>query len=52
MLLPIQNLQALVHWCDDLSIDSEAWDLGEELYENDNKQCHGEFDKETSGEIQ
>lgn len=45
MLGPTQNQQALVHWCCDLSANFVVLDLGEEPYENDNKQCHGEFDK-------
>ena len=48
MLLPIQNLQVLVHLYGDLSTDSEVSDLDEELYESDNKQFHEEFDTETS----
>lgn len=52
MLLQDRNLQAWVHWCDGLSINSAALDLDEELCESDSKQCHGEFDKETSAEMQ
>ena len=52
MLWPVQNLQALAHWCDDLLINFGALDLDEELYENGNKQCRGEFDKETTADMQ
>ena len=52
MLWPVQNLQALVHYCYDLLINSEVLDLDEELYENDNKQCRGEFDRETTAKIE
>ena len=45
MLGPAQNQQALVHWYGDLSANFVVLDLGEEPYENDNKQCHKEFDK-------
>ena len=45
MLGPAQNQQALVHWYDDLSANFVVLDLGEEPYENDNKQCHEEFDR-------
>ena len=52
MLLPVQNLLASVNSCYDLSICSGASDLDEELYVSDNKQGHGEFDKETTADMQ
>ena len=48
MLLPVQNLQVLVHWYGDLLASSEALDLDAELYVNDNKLFREAFDKETS----
>lgn len=50
MLLPIQNLQALMHWYGDLWVNSGASDLDEEPYENDSKQYHEESDAGTSAE--
>ena len=51
MLWPVQSRQALAHLYGDLLANSGVSNLGEELYGNDNKQCHGEFDKGTSAEM-
>ena len=50
MLWPVQSQQALAHWCGDLLANSGVSNLDEELYGNDNKQCHVEFDRGTSAE--
>ena len=51
MLGPVQSRQALARLYGDLLANFGVSNLGEELYENDNKQCHGEFDKGTSAEM-
>jgi len=51
MLGPVQSQQALARSYGDLLANFGVSNLGEELYENDNKQCHGEFDKGTSAEM-
>jgi hypothetical protein len=51
ILWPVQSQQALSHWRRNLLANFWVSNLDEEIYGNDNKQCHVEFDKGTSAKM-